>query len=80
MAKYKIKIEVHDTSGEVLSVKFQGPKQKDYVNLPDRSEWNGSAPSGGYALDNVFQDYCQPIKIYSKNPSCVVVGGWLFCP
>ena len=79
MAKYKIKITVDDSTGNITHVKFQGPKQATYDPLPHGSTWAGSVPAG-YQLDSVFGSYCQPIEIYSKNPSCVRVGGWLFCP
>ena len=89
--KFKIKFVLNDQTGEVEKVRLEhrGSSYVDYPNKTTIADFNSLNEALKEAthemlvvkdLDFDFNDQCMPIAIYSRNPTCVRVGGWLFCP
>lgn len=71
--KYKVSFRVDDDGNLVEgSVKLQTPNQAyNFVNKKHTGSWPGEDP--------VWKALA-PVNVYIKNPSCVSVGGFLWCP
>lgn len=90
---YVVTIGIDDSDYEVKHITYNAPGEDPIVwnagggggGSGHREPWpaghNLTNPPADHSIDPLF-DTAQvlPIEVYVRNPSCVRVGGWLYCP